>query len=170
MNATDIRKGAVLNIDGELFVVTDFQHITPGKGQALMQTKLKSITAGNTINKRFRSTDRVEAATLETRVMEYLYQDGDSYVFMDVNTYDQVHLSEDLVGEQMVFVPPNQQVRVKFHEGGDLDAHDAAYAIWRGMLQDRSAGPQWMFWDAFFNYETVEGYAIDQANAALGLQ
>ena len=117
MNATDIRKGAVLNIDGELFVVTDFQHITPGKGQALMQTKLKSITAGNTINKRFRSTDRVEAATLETRVMEYLYQDGDSYVFMDVNTYDQVHLSEDLVGEQMVFVPPNQQVRVKFHEG-----------------------------------------------------
>jgi peptide/nickel transport system substrate-binding protein len=56
---------------------------------------------------------------------------------------------------------------VKFHEGGDLDAHDAAYAIWRGMLQDRAAGPQWMFWDAFFGYETVEDYAIDSANAGL---
>jgi peptide/nickel transport system substrate-binding protein len=59
---------------------------------------------------------------------------------------------------------------VKFHEGGDLDAHDAAYAIWRGLLQDRAAGPQWMFWDALFGYETVEGYAIDKANAALGLE
>jgi peptide/nickel transport system substrate-binding protein len=58
---------------------------------------------------------------------------------------------------------------VNFHEGGDLDAHDAAYAIWRGLLQDRSAGPQWMFWDALFGYETVEDYAIDAANAALGL-
>jgi peptide/nickel transport system substrate-binding protein len=56
---------------------------------------------------------------------------------------------------------------VKFHEGGDLDAHDAAYAIWRGLLQDRAAGPQWMFWDAFFGVETAEGYAIDKANAAL---
>ena len=53
---------------------------------------------------------------------------------------------------------------VKFHEGGDLDAHDAAYAIWRGLLQDRSAGPQWMFWDALFGYETVADYAVDKAN------
>ncbi len=59
---------------------------------------------------------------------------------------------------------------VKFHEGGDLDAHDAAYAIWRGLLQDRAAGPQWMFWDALFGYETVEDYAVDQANAALGIE
>jgi len=59
---------------------------------------------------------------------------------------------------------------VKFHKGGDLDAHDAAYAIWRGLLQDRVAGPQWMFWDAIFGYETVEDYAIDKANAALGLE
>jgi ABC-type transport system substrate-binding protein len=59
---------------------------------------------------------------------------------------------------------------VQFHEGGDLDAHDAAYSIWRGLLQDRSAGPQWMFWDALFGYETVEGYAIDKANAALGVE
>jgi peptide/nickel transport system substrate-binding protein len=59
---------------------------------------------------------------------------------------------------------------VTYHQGGDLDAHDAAYSIWRGMLQDRTAGPQWMFWDAIFGYETVEGYAIDQANTALGLE
>jgi peptide/nickel transport system substrate-binding protein len=56
---------------------------------------------------------------------------------------------------------------VTFHEGGELTTEDAAYAIWRGMLQDRAAGPQWMFWDAFFGYETVEGYAIDLANAAM---
>ena len=58
---------------------------------------------------------------------------------------------------------------VKFHEGGDLDAHDAAYSIWRGLLQDRAAGPQWMFWDAFFGVETAEGYAIDKTNEALGI-
>ncbi len=117
MNATDIRKGMVLKVDGELFVVTDFQHITPGKGQALMQTKLKSLKAGNTINRRFRSTDKVEEANLETRAMEFLYRDGSSFVFMDTRTYDQVELPEELVGQDADLLPANQEVRVKFHEG-----------------------------------------------------
>ena len=120
MNATDIRKGCVIKVDGELCVVVGYQHITPGKGQALMQTKIKNLRTGAITQRRFRSTDKVEDVFLETKVMEYLYQDGASYVFMDVTTYDQLDLAEDAVGEVMCYVPPNQQVKVTFHAGKPL--------------------------------------------------
>ena len=117
MNATDIRRGTVIDVDGDPCVVTDFQHITPGKGQALMQTKIKNLMTGSITQQRFRSTDKVEEIILETKVMEYLYQDGRSYVFMDIKTYDQIDLGEDAVGEAMPYVTPNQQVKITFHEG-----------------------------------------------------
>ena len=117
MNATDIRRGAIIKVDGDPCVVTDFQHITPGKGQALMQTKIKNLKTGAITQQRFRSTDRVEDIQLDNRTMEYLYQDGSSYVFMDVETYDQINLGEDAVGEVMPYVPPNQQVKIRFYEG-----------------------------------------------------
>lgn len=117
MNATDIRRGSVIKVDGELCVVADFQHITPGKGQALIQTKIKNLRTGSITQRRFRSTDKVEDVFLDTKVMEYLYQDGSAYVFMDVKTYDQLSLGEDVVGEVMGYIPPNLQVKVTFHEG-----------------------------------------------------
>lgn len=120
MNATDLRRGSVIKVDGELCVVTGFQHVTPGKGQALMQTKIKNLRTGSITQRRFRSTDKVEDVFLDTKVMEYLYQDGSGYVFMDAKTYDQLTLGEDAVGEVMGYIPPNQQVKVTFHEGSPL--------------------------------------------------
>ena len=117
MNATDIRRGCVIKVDGDLCVVTDFQHVTPGKGQALMQTKVKNLRTGAITQRRFRSTEQVEEASLETRVMEYLYQDGNSYVFMDVEDYDQLNIGEDVLGDAMKFLAPNEQVKLRLHEG-----------------------------------------------------
>lgn len=116
-SATDIRKGSVLVLDGELFVCTDFQHNTPGNKRGNVQTKLKSLSSGTTINRKFSSTERVDFAFLDKVICEYLYQDGTSYVFMDTNTYEQHHLSEDQVGEQMPYVVENARVQVTFYEG-----------------------------------------------------
>jgi len=117
MNATDLRRGTIIDIDGDPCVVTDFQHITPGKGQALMQTKIKNLKTGTTTQRRFRSTDKIDEIYLDTKVMEYLYQDGSSFVFMDIETYDQVSLGEEVAGEAMPYVPPNLRVKITFHEG-----------------------------------------------------
>ena len=81
--ATEIRKGSVLVLDGELFVCSDFHHITPGNKRGHVQTKIKSLKSGQIVNKRFSATERVEFAFLDKRACEYLYQDGGHYVFMD---------------------------------------------------------------------------------------
>jgi elongation factor P len=93
-SATDIRKGSVLVLDGELFVCTDFQHNTPGNKRGNVQTKLKSVQAGTTISRKFGSTERVEFAFLDKRPCEYLYRDGTGYVFMDRDSYEQVTFFE----------------------------------------------------------------------------
>ena len=107
----------VLRVKGDLFVVHDFQHITPGKGNAVVQTKLKNLKSGTIINQRFRSTESIETAFLETKTMEYLYQDGANYCFMDVETFDQIMLSDDVVGDVMPYLAANAQVQMTFHEG-----------------------------------------------------
>lgn len=120
MNATEIRRGMVLNVEGDLFLVTEFQHITPGNWRAMVQAKLKNLKTGKVVQQRFRSTDSIDAAFLEMKNMEYLYQDGENYCFMDTQNYDQILLSKDLVGEAMQYVVPNSQVKVTFHEGKAL--------------------------------------------------
>lgn len=118
--ATRIRKGMLLKIDGELYRVHDYQHVTPGKGNALMQTKLKNLRTGVIADFRFRPSDKVERANLETRPMEFLYKDSDHYVFMDTETYEQIHLDEEMVGESALFLKENQPVIVEFHEGSPI--------------------------------------------------
>ncbi len=115
--ATRIRKGMLLKLDGELYRVHDYQHITPGKGNALMQTKLKSLKTGSIIDYRFRPGDKVEKASLETRPFEFLYRDGNHFVFMDRETYEQVTLDEELVGEAAQLLKENQEITLYFHEG-----------------------------------------------------
>ena len=117
MNATDIRRGMVLNFEGDLFIVHDFTHITPGKGNAVVQTKLKNLKSGTIISRRFRSVANIDVVFLETKTMEYLYQDGSNYCFMDTETYDQIMFSNDVVGDVMPYLAPNAQVQVTFHEG-----------------------------------------------------
>jgi len=115
--ATEIRKGSVLVLDGELFVCADFHHITPGNKRGHVQTKIKSLKSGQIVNKRFSATERVEFAFLDKRPCEYLYQDGGHYVFMDGENYEQYHLSADQVGDLMRFIVPNSSVEVTFFEG-----------------------------------------------------
>jgi elongation factor P len=115
-SATDIRKGTVLILDGELYVCTDFQHSTPGNLRAKVQTKLRNLQTGSTIQRRFGSTDRVEIAFLDKRPCEYLYKDGTNFVFMDTQTYEQYYISEEQVGDQMPYIVANAVVQVTFHE------------------------------------------------------
>jgi len=116
INAIDLRKGLMIKIDGELYTVSSYHHVTPGKGRAHMQVSIKSLKQGNVIQKRYRSSDKVEDVYLDHRDMEYLYQEGDNYCFMDTETYEQVFLSKDVLGETMSYVAPNAKVTVSLYE------------------------------------------------------
>jgi len=114
--ATDIRKGSVLVLDGELYVCLDFQHNTPGNKRGNVQTKLKALQSGTSLNKKFSSTERVEFAFLDKRACEYLYRDSTGYVFMDLETYEQYTLSEEQAGEAMKYITENGRAQVTFFE------------------------------------------------------
>ncbi len=120
MKATQIRVGQILLRDGELFRVESSQHVTPGNLRGFVQTRLRNLRSGSTYDHRYRSEDVVERAVLEQADMEYLYQDGDHYVFMNTQTYEQVHLSADALGEALGYMLPNTVVKVEFHEGTPL--------------------------------------------------
>ncbi|MEQ4209556.1 elongation factor P [Actinopolymorpha sp. B17G11] len=116
----DLKNGMVLNLDGQLWSVLWFQHHKPGKGGAVVRTKLKSVLSGKVVDKTFNADVKVEVATVDRREMTYLYNDGESYVFMDSTTYDQLPLSPDVVGEASHFLLENQSATVAVHEGTPL--------------------------------------------------
>jgi len=117
MPATQIRRGMILLMDGELFKVMDRQHVTPGKGRGMVQTKLRRLSTGNQQDHRFRSSDIVERAVLDQREMEFLYEDSSGYHFMDGETYEQIVLGKDDLGEVVHVLMPNLKVRVETHDG-----------------------------------------------------
>lgn len=121
INAVDIRKGIILNVDGGLFMVADFQHATPGNKRGFVQVTLKNLKQGNTIQRKFRSTDKIEDIFLDHREMEYLYQDGNSYCFMDSENFEQVFLSKSDVESAMQYITPNIKVDMSFYEGKAID-------------------------------------------------
>jgi elongation factor P len=112
----DLKNGMVLNLDGQLWQVIWFQHHKPGKGGAVMRTKLKNIESGKTVDKTFNADVKVEVANVDKRDMTYLYNDGGSYVFMDSSTYEQVHITPEVVGEASHFLLENQDAIVAVHE------------------------------------------------------
>jgi elongation factor P len=114
IKASDIRKGMVVNMDGNNFVVVDFAHRTPGNLRAFVQAKLKNMANGTTIEKRLRSDEQLEVPFVESRDFEYLYSAGDEHVFMDVETYDQLHFDPDIIGDSMLYLLPNTRVMVKY--------------------------------------------------------
>jgi elongation factor P len=116
MNATSIRVGNILIIDGELAKVTKTEHITPGKGNACMQVKMKNIKTGQNIERRFRSSEQVERAVLEQRKVEYLYRQGDGFYFMNHETYETIELSEEFIGEASLFLIENMEVNIEYFE------------------------------------------------------
>lgn len=101
-------------MDGVYFVVVDFMHHTPGNLRAMVQTKLRNMSSGSLIEKRFRSVDQIEVPFVETREFEYLYSSGDEHVFMDSETYDQISFSSDILGTAMQYLLPNSKVTAKY--------------------------------------------------------
>lgn len=116
ISATEIKRGTVLKVDGDLFVVIDYQHITPGNWRGMVQAKLKSLKQGNVVQKRFRSTDKVDDVYLEHREMEYLYQDGDNYCFMDTETLEQVFIQKDAIEAEIPYIALNTHARISFYD------------------------------------------------------
>ncbi|MCH7824949.1 MAG: elongation factor P [Acidobacteria bacterium] len=117
IQAVQLRKGMIIELDGELLRVHDFQHVTPGKGQAIVQTRMRNLRSGSMIDKRFRSQEAVERVQLDSQGMEYLYQEGDSYVFMNSETYEQTHLSADAIEEALPYLVANLSLKVDFYQG-----------------------------------------------------
>ncbi len=114
-STTDFRKGLKIEIGGEPFVIVDFQHVKPGKGGAFVRTRLKSLVTGNVIDQTFRSGDRVDKPDLEEREMQFLYQEGEEFHFMDTQTFEQLFLTAENLGENKDFLKENGIIKALFH-------------------------------------------------------
>lgn len=120
-STTDFRKGLKIEIDGTPFEIIDFQHFKPGKGGAMVRTKLRNILNGRVQDKTFRSGEKVEKPDLETRDMQFLYREGEQLVFMDMTTYEQLHMDEESTGGKAGFLKDAQECRVLLYNGKPLD-------------------------------------------------
>jgi elongation factor P len=116
-STNDLKNGLVLKIDGHLWTVVEFQHVKPGKGPAFVRTKLKNVLSGKVVDKTFNAGIKVETANVDKRDMQYLYKDGDDYVFMDSDNYDQLTIPAATVGDAAHFMLENQDAVVAIHEG-----------------------------------------------------
>jgi len=116
-STNDLKNGMVLNIDGQLWAVVDFQHVKPGKGPAFVRTKLRNVESGKNVDKTFNAGTKVETATVDRRTMQYLYNDGTSFVFMDNGTFEQTEVSPAVLGDGANFLLENQDAIVATNEG-----------------------------------------------------
>ncbi len=144
--SNDLKNGLVLNIDGQLWSVVEFQHVKPGKGGAFVRTKLKNVLSGKVVDKTFNAGTKVETATVDKRDFQYLYKEGSDFVFMDNQSYEQLHVSGETVGEMAKFMLENQDAVVAVHDGTPLYVElPAAVELTisytePGMQGDRSTG------------------------------
>ena len=117
ISAGDFRNGVTVEIDGNVCQIVEFQHVKPGKGAAFVRTKYKNIITGSVLEKSFRPTEKFPTARIERVDMQYLYSDGGLYYFMNVETFDQVGLTEEQVGDSLKFVKENEMVKMLSHNG-----------------------------------------------------
>lgn len=120
INATQLRKGMTIKVEGDIYKVLETTHITPGKGQALMQTKLRRLKDQTLHDYRFRSKDKVEQAFLEMIEMEYLYQDGEEYIFMNLEIYEQMKLSSEIISSIIDYLISNVVFSIEMYEGNPV--------------------------------------------------
>ena len=120
MQANDLRPGAAVLVGGEIYLVTDFRHHTPGNLRAMVQTKLRNIRTGSSFEHRFRSADTVDRASLEQHEMEYLYSDGSHHHFMNTENYEQTALSGDELGEVAEWLTPGLRIQAEFYDGAPI--------------------------------------------------
>lgn len=116
----DLKNGLVLNLDGQLWSVVSFQHVKPGKGGAFVRTTLKNVRTGKVVDKTFNAGTKVDTATVDKRAMTYLYKDGTDLVFMDGDTFDQITVEPDKIGDAVAYLPENTEVQVAVHEDETL--------------------------------------------------
>ena len=145
-STADIRNGVVLNMDGQLWTVIEFQHVKPGKGGAFVRTKVKNVMSDKVVDRTFNAGAKIETETVDCREFTYLYQDGDGYVFMDASDYDQITLSAAQVGDAANYLLENQTVTVALHNGNPLYVELPASVVLEitytepGLQGDRSTG------------------------------
>lgn len=142
----DLKNGMTLDLDGQLWTVVEFQHVKPGKGPAFVRTKLKSVLTGKVVDKTFNAGVKVDVAILEKREMQFLYRDGDGFVFMDTKTFDQMTISPEVVGDAVNYLLENAEAIVAIHEGNPLYVELPASVALKitytepGIQGDRSSG------------------------------
>ncbi len=145
-STNDLKNGMVLNIDGQLWSVVEFQHVKPGKGPAFVRTKLKAVLSGKVVERTFNAGTKVESANVDKRTMQYLYKDGDDFVFMDTDNFDQLHVSGVVVGSVADYMLENQNALVATHDGAPLYVELPASVVLEitytepGLQGDRSTG------------------------------
>jgi elongation factor P len=145
-STNDLKNGMVLNIDGQLWSIVEFQHVKPGKGPAFVRTKMKNVLSGKTIDKTFNAGVKVETATVDRSDMQYLYRDGDDFVFMDTKTYEQINVPEATVGDAANFLLESNEAIVAQNDGTVLYVELPASVVLEitqtdpGLQGDRSTG------------------------------
>jgi elongation factor P len=145
-STNDLKNGLVLNLDGELWAVVEFQHVKPGKGGAFVRTTLKNVLSGKVVDRTFNAGTKVDTATVDKRTMQYLYADGDDFVFMDLDTYDQIPVPSATVGDAAKYLLPEAEVTVATHEAVPLYVEMPTSVILEitytepGLQGDRSTG------------------------------
>ena len=117
ISAGDFRNGVTIELEGNIYQIIEFQHVKPGKGAAFVRTKLKNIKSGGVVEKTFRPTEKCPQARIDRKEMQYLYDDGDLYNFMDTESFEQIALNRDAVGDAMKFVKENEMVKMLSHNG-----------------------------------------------------
>ncbi len=120
IDTSNFKNGIKIEIDGDPFTMTYFQHVKPGKGGAFVRTKLKNLKNGRVVEKTFRAGEKVEEADIDERKMQYLYQDGEGFVFMDNESYDQLTISKEQVGDQVKWLKENTDVEVVLYKGSPI--------------------------------------------------
>lgn len=144
--SNDLKNGLVLNIDGQLWTVIEFQHVKPGKGPAFVRSKLKNVLTGKVVERTFNAGVKVETASVDKREMNYLYNDGSGYVFMDNQNYEQITLTNEIVGDAKDYLLENQEAIVAVYEGNPIYVELPASVVLEitftepGLQGDRSSG------------------------------
>ncbi len=144
--SNDLKNGLVLNIEGQLWTVIEFQHVKPGKGPAFVRTKLKNVLTGKVVDKTFNAGVKVETASVDKREMQYLYNDGSGFVFMDLTNYDQVSIPAETMGDATDYLLENQNATVAIYQDNPIYVELPASVILEitftepGLQGDRSSG------------------------------
>jgi len=146
ISTADFRNGMVVELDNDLMEIVEFQHVKPGKGGAFVRTKFKNVLTGRVLEKTFRSGEKFEEARIETRKWQFLYSDGEQFHFMDHETYEQLAVDADVVGDQALWIKENSDASLIFYKGNVISVEAPAHVVLEitksdpGVQGDRSSG------------------------------